>query len=189
MIEFDEDLYPTDESIEVMVEELERAASKDIKQHKALARSYFDAFARACFYASAGPVLVEIRGEGMMVYEFHTGGWSGCETFIHAMKSPRAMVWMLYFERHDSGGHFYLDLATDEEKAPVLTERVIAAADGSVIARTNIPWMPQSPAERRRGPAPTPLLREASARSAVVFVAIVVVMLSIVIAVKLSGAL
>jgi hypothetical protein len=172
MIEFDEDLYPTDESIEAMVADL--AAAAGTSRHRLLARELFDEMVRKCFYCSGGLAVVDVRGEGALVYEFHTGGWSGCETFIYAMMAPRAMVWMLYFERQDSGGHYYLDLATGEEKARWITSGEIAQTE-EVPVLTDV-------VERRAG-RELPWARG----SGLVFAALVAAMLALVFAMKWNG--
>jgi hypothetical protein len=175
MIEFDEDLYPTDESVEAMIDALSKAVLGD--GHRSLARSCFDAFVKGCFYASGGLAVVDVRGEAMLVYEFHTGGWSGCETFIWAMKEMRSMVWMMYFERMDSGGHYYLDLASDEEKRAW-------AADGAIMQDPEPPVLTDV-VERRRSARKMPW----ESGSRVVFGAAVAAMLAIVFALKWTGVL
>lgn len=174
MIDFDEDLYPTDESIEAMIDALSKA--KPSTGHRALARSYFEAFVKGCFYASGGLTVVDVRGELMLVYEFHTGGWSGCETFIYAMKEVRSMVWLMYFERMDGGGHYYFDLASDEE-------RRAWAADGAIVQDPEPPVL--TDVVKRRATRELPW----ESGSRVVFGAVVAAMLVIVFALKWNGVL
>jgi len=40
--------------------------------------------------------------------ELHTGGWSGNEDIINALK--RSMFWDLYWEKSVRGGHFYFEI-------------------------------------------------------------------------------
>ncbi|RPI54319.1 MAG: hypothetical protein EHM49_03285 [Deltaproteobacteria bacterium] len=41
--------------------------------------------------------------------ELHTGGWSGNESIIWALKANR-MFWRLYWIRSDRGGHYYFEI-------------------------------------------------------------------------------
>lgn len=40
--------------------------------------------------------------------ELHTGGWSGNEDIIAALKQ-NFLLWSMYWARHHRGGHFYFD--------------------------------------------------------------------------------
>jgi len=50
-------------------------------------------------------------------YEAHTGGWSGNESLIHALRSNRSLFWTLCCFREERGGHFWfrLDLLPSEQ--------------------------------------------------------------------------
>ena len=99
MIEMDDDGYPTDESLDELLEVLN---GKDIDlAHEA----FFDAITGKYPYAITGPTIVDVRGNPTEVLQFHTQGWSGNETIIRTLKESRP--WSYLREREDRGGHYY----------------------------------------------------------------------------------
>lgn len=47
----------------------------------------------------------KLTGKRVLKLELHTGGWSGNESIIRALREN--MFWMLYWQRSDRGGHYY----------------------------------------------------------------------------------
>lgn len=99
IIELDDDGYPTEESLDELLEVLN---GKDIDlAHE----SFFDAITGKYPYAITGPTTVDVRGNPTEVLQFHTQGWSGNETIIRTLKESRP--WNYLREREDYGGHYY----------------------------------------------------------------------------------
>ena len=99
IIEMDDDGYPTDESLDELLEVLN---GKDIDlAHEA----FLDAITGKYPYAITGPTTVDVRGKPTEVLQFHTQGWSGNESIIRTLKESR--LWGYLFEREDRGGHYY----------------------------------------------------------------------------------
>ena len=99
IIEWDENGYPTEESLE----QLEKVLNGDLK--KAI-KAFYAALKENCYgdYA-VGLTKKEVRGEEIEVWEYHTLGWSGNEDIISTLSQfPH---WLLYLERYDAGGHYY----------------------------------------------------------------------------------
>lgn len=101
MIEWTADGYPTEASLN----RLRRAlADGDVKK---AARAFYGAL-RENRYGNCGPERVEVRGETMDVWGYHTGGWSGNEAIIQVLSG--SIFWNMFLERYDRGGHYYFDL-------------------------------------------------------------------------------
>ena len=99
IIKMDDDGYPTEESLDELLEVLN---GKDIDlAHE----SFFDAITGKYPYAITGPTTVDVRGNPTEVLQFHTQGWSGNETIIRTLKE--SIPWNYLREREDYGGHYY----------------------------------------------------------------------------------
>ena len=48
-------------------------------------------------------------GKRVIRYEYHTGGWSGNEDVINALRH-NYLFWALYWQRHNVGGHYYFKI-------------------------------------------------------------------------------
>lgn len=102
IIEWDEDGYPTPESLERL-----RQALKDNSIKKA--KKAFYAALRENWYHLCGPEQVEVRGEVIDVWGYHTGGWSGNEEII-AVLQEQGFLWWWLLQRYDRGGHYYFQM-------------------------------------------------------------------------------
>lgn len=86
------DNYPTEQ-------ELER-----VREFNALDREGIIDFLRSIWnWADWG---VKVSGKHVLKLELHTGGWSGNEEIISALKDNH-VFWALYWECSKRGGHFY----------------------------------------------------------------------------------
>jgi hypothetical protein len=47
--------------------------------------------------------------DGHTILELHTGGWSGNEEILDALRS-NVVFWLMYFWIHKSGGHYYFNI-------------------------------------------------------------------------------
>lgn len=56
---------------------------------------------------------IERSGKNVIRYVYHTGGWSGNEDVIDALRH-NILFWPLFWKKHTVGGHFYfrIDLNT-----------------------------------------------------------------------------
>ena len=52
---------------------------------------------------------IECTGKNVIWYEYHTGGWSGNEDVIHAMKM-NFLFWSLSWIKSTRGGHYYFKM-------------------------------------------------------------------------------
>ena len=52
---------------------------------------------------------ISIKGKRVLQYEYHTGGWSGNEDVIEALRQNR-FFWSLYWEKSIRGGHYYFKI-------------------------------------------------------------------------------
>jgi len=99
IIEWDDEGYPTEESLGKLKEAL---SSENIEKafndfYSALKENFYP----DCF----GLTRVEVRGEVIDVWEYHTLGWSGNEDIIRVLE--QSWMWGMLLERYDSGGHYY----------------------------------------------------------------------------------
>ena len=99
LIEWTEDGYPTEASLERL-----RKALQDEDTHKAI-EAFYAALRENRWPDWCGPERVEVRGEVKDVWAYHTGGWSGNEDIISVLHE--SWLWGLLLERYDTGGHFY----------------------------------------------------------------------------------
>jgi hypothetical protein len=107
VIEWDQNGCPTEESLERLEEVL---ADEDV----IMAHKVFYAALEENFYRdSCGPRKVEVRGEIIDVWEYHTLGWSGNESIINTLQTSWMWNWLL--ERYDAGGHYYFKPQADLE--------------------------------------------------------------------------
>ena len=51
----------------------------------------------------------KLKGKKVLYLELHTGGWSGNESIIHALKSNR-IFWLMCWEKSSKGGHYYFKI-------------------------------------------------------------------------------
>jgi len=47
------------------------------------------------------------KGKKVLKLELHTGGWSGNEDIIHALKENKSHFWFFYWQKSVRGGHYY----------------------------------------------------------------------------------
>lgn len=99
-----EDGYPMEESLEELKKVLngDRITKAIDAFYEALKENYYRY--DNCF----GIAEVEIRGEKMRVWQYHTMGWSGNEDIINTLK--QSWLWDILLERYDRGGHYYFTL-------------------------------------------------------------------------------
>ena len=90
----DDDGYPTEQALK-LARELSCTES---------AESVYDSLQEIWHW----PDLVKIK-IGSQELELHTGGWSGNEETIIALKA--SMFWMFCWMRSERGGHYYFDLS------------------------------------------------------------------------------
>ena len=102
IIEWDKNGYPTTKSLEQLRKALNTENYKKAIEvfYEALKENYYTEYSR--------PERVEVRGDVIDVWAYHTGGWSGNEDIIEALKDSWIFNWLL--ERYDSGGHYYFRL-------------------------------------------------------------------------------
>jgi hypothetical protein len=99
----DEDGYPTEEALK-LVEEYD--IFNDIKGFLELIKelwSYPDRFV--------------LKGKKVLHLYLSTGGWSGNEVVIHAMK--KNFFWILYWEKSVRGGHYWFKIKEYHKKIKV----------------------------------------------------------------------
>ena len=109
LIEWTEDGYPTEASLERL-----RKALRDQDVRKAV-EAFYAALKENRWPNFCGPERVEVRGEVMEVWGYHTGGWSGNEDIIGVLQESWMWGWLL--ERYDAGGHYYFKLKPDVQDA------------------------------------------------------------------------
>lgn len=54
-----------------------------------------------------------ITGKKVIRFEYHTGGWSGNEEVIGALRQ-NFLFWAMYWEKSVRGGHFYFKIKLTE---------------------------------------------------------------------------
>ena len=52
---------------------------------------------------------ISITGKKVLRFEFHTGGWSGNEDVISALRR-NILFWPLFWEKSTRGGHYYFKI-------------------------------------------------------------------------------
>jgi len=105
IIEWDEDGYPTPESLQRLRQALK---DDDIKKAK---KAFYAALRENRYPDLCGPERVEVRGEVIDVWGYHTGGWSGNEEIIAVLQESELFWWLL--QRYDRGGHYYFQMPPD----------------------------------------------------------------------------
>jgi len=126
IIEWTDDGYPTESSLQRL-----RKALKTNNIQKA--KKVFYLALRENHYDWCGPEKIEVRGEVIDVWGYHTGGWSGNEDIISVLSE--SWLWHYLLERYDSGGHYYFkhpvsegieldDEATEELPEPDSVEKI-----------------------------------------------------------------
>jgi hypothetical protein len=98
IIEWNKNGYPTEESLDKLEKILQ---GEDIQ--KAI-NAFYSALAENCFDCY-GPTKVEVRGNVIDVWEYHTMGWSSNENIIRVLK--QSWLWSMLLERYDNYGHYY----------------------------------------------------------------------------------
>ena len=100
IIEWDNDGYPTEESLE----RLGKILNAD--DYEKAYEAFWSALKENTYGdMMCGKTKKEVRGEIKEVWQYHTGGWSGNEDIIRVLQdSP---FWGLYLDRYDAGGHYY----------------------------------------------------------------------------------
>lgn len=91
----DDDRYPTEEALEKI----------RVWPHTDLAGAF--AFVRSIWWSADWGWHTEI-GE-KTEYKISTGGWSGNESLIAAMKANR-MLWLITWQQSRRGGHYIFEL-------------------------------------------------------------------------------
>lgn len=99
IIEWDSYGYPTDHSLQRLRHMLR---SNDYKQ---MIKTFYMALKENYFPGYCGYECIEVRGEVIDVWAYHTGGWGGNESIISVLKECILFHWFL--ERYDRGGHYY----------------------------------------------------------------------------------
>ena len=103
MIEWDENGYPTEESLQRL-----REAVQQRDPGQALRALYLGLCEHAKHVGHCGLTECEVRGEKLRVWEYHTHGWSGNEAIIGCLEQSPYWHWIL--QRYDAGGHYYFSL-------------------------------------------------------------------------------
>ena len=99
IIKWDNEGYPTDESLKKLKEILN---SENIKE---ACNAFYKALKENFYHDCCGLTKVEVRGDVIDVWEYHTLGWSGNEDIINVL--AQSWLWGMLLERYDSGGHYY----------------------------------------------------------------------------------
>jgi len=100
IIEWNEDGYPTKSSLECLRKEVKS------KNYKRAIEAFYAALRENYYHPDyCGHERVEVRGEVVDVWAYHTGGWSGNEDIIAVLQESWLFDWLL--ERYDWGGHYY----------------------------------------------------------------------------------
>jgi hypothetical protein len=99
IIEWNNEGYPTQESLDKLAEIIN---SKDVG--KAI-ETFYEALRENFYTECCGLTKIEVRGEVIDVWQYHTLGWSGNEDIIQVLQ--QSFLWYMFLERYDSGGHYY----------------------------------------------------------------------------------
>lgn len=108
IIEWTEDGYPTEESLQELEKSIEN--SLKTKDFQKAFKIFYGALKENCFDC-CGEEQVEVRGEILDVWGYHTEGWSGNEIIINTLK--KSWLFDFFLERYDKGGHYYFTLIKD----------------------------------------------------------------------------
>jgi len=94
----DEDGYPTDDELKTI---------RDWDFAKNSVQDFLD-FIHSCWHWADGPGWYgyDLTGKRILRLELHTGGWSGNEEVIVAMKN-NGIFWLICWEKSVRGGHYY----------------------------------------------------------------------------------
>lgn len=103
IIKWDDDGYPTEESLKELHKIVNTA--DNIQQ---VVTAFYDALRENYYPDCCGIEEVEVRGDNLKVWGYHTMGWSGNENIIGAIEGSWVFRWLL--ERYDRGGHYYFSL-------------------------------------------------------------------------------
>ena len=101
--EFDRDGYPTEETLKV------------ISKWKDTYPRWIEYVTKAWMWPERirEEVTDDVFSEGAIVLKFSTGGWSGNESIINAMREN--MYWFLFWRSSRRGGHYELKRASKED--------------------------------------------------------------------------
>lgn len=108
IIEWDKHGYPTEASLKRLKKALK---SDDLSE---AIDAFYDALEENYYPDCCGPAKVEVRGEIMDVWEYHTMGWSGNESIIAVL--AQSWLWNIFLERYDKGGHYYFKPREKKDK-------------------------------------------------------------------------
>jgi hypothetical protein len=80
--------------------------------HDDAVRRFFAALMENKYGSHASRIeRVEVRGENIVVWAYHTLGWSGNESIIDTLECPPNDIFFYrYLERYDAGGHYYFKI-------------------------------------------------------------------------------
>ena len=56
---------------------------------------------------------IQRRGKRVIYYEYHTGGWSGNEDVIDALRR-NVFFWACFWQKSTRGGHYYFEIPHPE---------------------------------------------------------------------------
>lgn len=101
-IEYDDDGYPTDESIAAVA-----ALPLDFKEARSFARRELERCAEMCCASYNEDAAEDIVGKKVIHASFSTGGWSGAETLMGLMQSRRDIAHAMLSWRR--GGHYVFE--------------------------------------------------------------------------------
>ena len=108
IIVWDDDGYPTEESLE----RLGKILNGD--DYEKAYEAFWSALKENTYgNMMYGHTKVEVRGEIKEVWQYHTGGWSGNESIIRVLQDT--VYWHLVLDRYDAGGHYYFKLPKSED--------------------------------------------------------------------------
>ncbi len=51
-----------------------------------------------------------VTGKRILRFEYHTGGWSGNEDVIDALRQT-SLFWLIFWEKSTRGGHYYFRIS------------------------------------------------------------------------------
>ncbi len=56
---------------------------------------------------------ISIRGKRILYFEYHTGGWSGNEDVIGALRY-NVLFWSMFWRKSTVGGHYYFKIKREK---------------------------------------------------------------------------